>query len=120
MQNNSQLRPRLTTQELELIDYALLILNQLCASKLKEREEFPYELKKLARIVRFTGNMEAFRIIKPYKQYVEAELKKDVRTTHHNSAILRRRIEGLLNGRKLHSRTFYPYITSGTKSIAKI
>jgi len=115
MQNNSQLRPRLTTEELELIDYALLILNQLCTSKLKEQEDLPYELKKLARVVRFTGNMEAFRILKPFKQYVEAELKKDFRTTHLNASILRRRIEGLLNGRRLHSRTFFPYNKSGTK-----
>ena len=90
-----------------MIDYALLILNQLCTSKLKEQAEFPYELKKLVRIVRFTGNMEAFRILKPYKQYVEAELKKDFRTTRLNSSILRRRVEGLLNGRKLHSKAFF-------------
>ena len=107
MKSNSQLRPRLSREELELIEYALLILDQLCTSKLNEQKELPYELKKLARVVWFTGNMEAFRILKPFKEYVKAELKKDVRTLHFNSSILRRRIEGLLNGRKLHSRTFF-------------
>jgi len=61
--------------------------------------------------------MEAFRILKPFKEYIDAELKKDVRTAYFNSSILRRRIEGLMNGRKLHSRTFFPYTKSGTKYI---
>jgi len=102
-------RPRLTKQELELISYSLLVLEQLSENKMKELDDLPSELKKFARIVWFTGDLKAFRLFKPYKQYVLSELgrRRDFFQMWRNAGVLRRRIEGLLNGRKLHSKELW-------------
>jgi len=107
MSEAKQLRPRQTERELEFINYALLILEQSSRFKLGELQELPRDLKRFARIVWFTGDLRAFKLWQPYRNCVITELQKskgDLMKLLYNARILRRRFEGLLNGRKLHSR----------------
>jgi len=107
MSEAKQLRPRLTEREVEFINYALLILEQSSDFKLGELQDLPSDLKRFARIVWFTGDRRAFKLWKPYRDYVTTELHKnrgDLIALSLNARILRRRFEDLLKGRKLHSK----------------
>lgn len=107
MPNNSEkIRPRLAKEELAFLAYALQLLEQLSELKLKEIEALPYELKRFARIVWFTGDPKAFKLWKPYRKYVLTEMRKDQDfcKVMLNAQHLRRRIEGLLEGRHFHSQ----------------
>lgn len=106
MKNNSQLRPRFSQEELAFIDYALTILEQLSGSKIEEQKDLPSQLRKFAKLVYFTGwTVERFEVWKDFKVYVECEMKKNFLNTHFNAHRLKRRIRGLLNGRRYHSTT---------------
>lgn len=102
-------RPRLTKDERELLNYALLILEQSSEHKLGELEYLPHALKRFARFICFSGDLKALKVFQPYKEYVLTELGKDRDFVKImlNAKTLRRRIEGLLNGRKLHSQELW-------------
>jgi hypothetical protein len=111
MNDGGQIRPRLTKEELAFISYALLVLEQSAQHKLRELEFLPYALKRFAKFIWYSGDLKALRVFKPYKQYVLTELaeNQDFVKLKLNAKTLRRRIEGLLNGKKLHSQEHWRY-----------
>lgn len=105
MKSNCQLRPRFNREELEFIEYALTILEQLSASKFNEQRDLPSRLKRFVKLVYWTGwTVDNFKVYKQVKAYLECEMQKDFTRTNFNANRLKRRIKGLLKGRKYHSR----------------
>lgn len=104
-----KIRPRLTREELVFILSALELLEQSAKFKLKEIEFLPFELKQFARFLWFSGDVKAYKMWKPYREYVLTELPKDQDFCKImlNAQVLRRRIEGLLEGKRLHSEHFW-------------
>lgn len=105
MNNGEKTRPRLSEQELSLISYALKVLQFLADNKADEVHNLRSDLKRFAKILFYTGDYRAFKLYKPYKEYVLAQLPEQLNLSDvsHDAKRLNRRIHGLLKGKRFRS-----------------
>ena len=111
-----QLRPRLTPAELNFIAKSLRTYEALMQQKQTEIEQRELRIKELRRKIINEGPYQNAKLLKAEREKLQEDKQQNYFRREWAAKIMAKRLEAMLNGRKLHSsNTTVHLLKNGTK-----